>query len=184
MYTPRNLNKGLGDFGSLLTPIVVVTSVANMAVGVRHATKVGKIQRRFAAKLESNEEKKQYVQYMAQQLQSKGLRLAKGGRFRPGTEVFELVLKKAMKDEMHYKGNCNVVLFDPYKESPDAPRKVFAKISKNGFVEAGAQVPNDVGPLWAAKCKAAQKSPNPLFKFLGVYIYLYSTLYLVWEPAF
>jgi hypothetical protein len=159
MYTPKNPGfrtlGDLGDFG-IIQAVAVATAVGNVAVNAHHALKVSKLQSGFQKRLETDEEKKDYVKLVAQQFQDVGKRIARGGRFRPGTEAFELVLKRALKDEIHYKGNCNVTIFKPYRESPDKPREVLAKISKTGYVEPGAHGPKDMGPLWAGKCRASQ----------------------------
>jgi hypothetical protein len=135
---------------------MVVTAAANVAVSAHHAVKVGEMQKRFGKKLDSDEAKKQYIKFIIERFQSLGTRLAKGGRYRPGTDAFELILKKALLDDMNYHGYCKTDIFVPHTpgDKPKATRTVYASIDRIGHVSRG-KVPPDVGPIWATGCKNA-----------------------------
>jgi len=135
---------------------MIATSVGKVAVTAHHAVKVGKMQKKFGKKLDSDERKKEYINFIIERFQSIGTRIAKGGKYRPGTKAFELVLKKALLDDMNYKGYCNTDIFVPHAEGdvPKATRQIYASIDRTGHVSRG-QVPPDVGPVWATGCKNA-----------------------------
>ena len=152
MYTFQN------NFGFLPPQAIVVgTAVANVGIEAHHAAKVAKLQDKFTARLESDEEKKAYINYVVARLESVAVRLAKGGVYRPGTAEFDKVLGQVVKQDMNYKGLCNADIYWPKttQDKEGAPRKIWASISRTGFVAPGADVPPDVGPVWATGCKNA-----------------------------
>lgn len=136
---------------------IVGTAVANVAVTAYHAAKVSALQQGFQAKLESDEEKKNYIKYLVVRIQSVAQRLGQNGVYRPGTEAFEGAIKIAMARDMNYKGNCNADIYYPLTKDdvPGKPRKIWATIDRTGYVKPGSPVPPDVGPIWATGCKNA-----------------------------
>jgi hypothetical protein len=152
MYIYTGLGQGLGQGAAM-----VGTAIVNVGVQAHHAVKVGQLQRKFSSKLENDEEKKQYIKYIAQRINSVATRLGKNGRFRAGTPEYEEALTKVLSSDMTYRGNCNADIYYPMttKDAIGKPRKVWASISRSGFVKPGTPVPRDIGPIWATGCKNA-----------------------------
>ena len=156
---------GLGQAAYAVT--VVGTAVANVAINADHMIKVSALQKKFAGKLESDQQKMDYIKILLLRIQSLSTRLAKGGRYRPGTKGFEVLLGRALKNDMKYKGYCNADIYYPYNGESGA-RKVWASITRSGHVISG-KVPKDVGPLWASRCKNAEDAARMAYitKFKG-----------------
>ena len=124
----------VNQLGQLVPAGVIATAVGKVAITAHHAAASAKLQKGFQKQLDSDEVKKEYINYIVDRFQSIGTRLAKGGQYRPGTKAFELVLKKALLDDMNYKGFCETDIFVPHAEgdAPGATRKVFASIDRTG----------------------------------------------------
>jgi hypothetical protein len=152
MYTFHG-HKGFG----FTAPVTVVgTAIANVGVNAHHAVKVSKMQQKFSKRLESDQEKMAYLKLVILRVQSIAERLAKGGKYRPGTPEFEKILGVALKNDMAYKGLCNADIYYPLGNDPKgSPRAIWASISRGGYVTPGTPVPPDVGPIWATGCKNA-----------------------------
>jgi len=142
-----------GGFGQAVAATVVGTAIANVVINAGHMLKVGALQKKFGGKLESDQQKMDYLKIILLRLQSLSTRLAKGGRYRPGTKGFEVLLGRAIKNDMKYKGYCNADIYFPFVAG--APPKVWASFTRAGHVSAGA-VPRDAGALWAGRCKNAE----------------------------
>lgn len=148
------IHKELGELGTAGAGLVVAAA-ANVAVSAHHAAKMSEMQRKFQRRLETDQEKMDWFRLLLSRFKSLSVRLATVGQ-RPGTPQFEAHLKKVLKADMAYGGNCNVNMYMPITKDDvvGQPRKTFAKISRGGYVSKGT-VPKDVGPIWANGCKAA-----------------------------
>jgi len=145
-------------FGQIVYPVAVVgTAVANVAINADHIIKVGKIQSKQQQVLDTDAAKMDYIKTVILRVRSLGPRLARGGKYRPGTKAFEVILAKALKNDMSYKGYCNADIYVPFgpNDTPGNPRGVWASITRGGQVKSGS-VPRDVGPIWATGCKNAE----------------------------
>jgi len=145
-------------FGQTGVGIVAVgTAVANSAVNVRHALKVSQLQQKFQSHLEKDEINMDYIRNIILRLNSVGTRLARTSRIQPGTKGFEAYLKKALINDMVYRGLCNADVYGPRgpNDRPGTPRQIIGKFTRAGHVESSI-LPRDAGPIWATGCKNAQ----------------------------
>jgi len=134
---------------------LVGSAVANVAVSAHHAVQMNKLQQGFQRKLDSDAARMEYIRFMVARFKSLGTRLARTTRHRPGTKEFNLLLKKAMINDMFYRGYCEADIYVPMggKDSPGRPRSVWASITRSGFIKHGRGLPRDVGPIWSVGCK-------------------------------
>tara|TARA_B100000925_G_C21894895_1_gene424538 strand:+ start:121 stop:816 length:696 start_codon:yes stop_codon:yes gene_type:complete len=156
MYSFEGYNSD--GLGVAAAPVAVIgTAVANVGVTAYHAAKISKLQKGFQEKLENDQQKINYIKYVLARMESIAMRLGSNGVYRPGTPEFENALKQTLKSDMNYRGNCNADIYWPLKkgETPGKPRQVWATIDRTGYIKPGAQVPPDVGPIWATGCKNA-----------------------------
>jgi len=145
---------------------IVGTAVAQVGIDAYHAVKTSKLQRGFQKKLDTDAARVDYIKSIVLRFKSLGLRLATGGRYRPGTKEFETILAKALTKDMNYKGLCNANIYVP---GTKVPRDVWASISRGGYIKPPTTLPPDVGPIWAGGCKNAQDEFRMIFikKFKG-----------------
>lgn len=150
------IHKHLGEVSTFGTAGagLVVAAAANVAVNAHHAAKMARMQRRFTRNLESDTEKMDWFKLLLSRFKSIAVRLATVGQ-RPGTLEYEKWLRKALIDDMDYKGHCNIDMYMPMtsKDVAGKPRDIFATITRDGYMEGKA--PKEVGLIWAHGCKGA-----------------------------
>lgn len=156
------IHRDLGELGTAGAGLVVAAA-ANVAVNAHHAAKMARMQKRFTRNLESDQEKMDWFKLLLERFKSVAIRLATVGQ-RPGTLEFEKWLRKALKDDMDYKGHCNIDMYMPMKpgDTLGKPREIFATINKNGYMEKG-KAPKEVGLIWAHGCKGAMDEARMAF---------------------
>lgn len=141
----------------MVYPLLVVgAAVGNVAVSAHHAVAMNKLQQRFQRKLDNDAANMEYIKLLVARFKSMGTRLARTTRHQPGTKEFNLLLKKAMINDMFYRGYCEADIYVPMesKDSPGKPRNVWASITRSGYVKPPKKgLPPDVGPIWASGCK-------------------------------
>ena len=132
-------------------------AITNAAINVGHAMSMDKLQQRFQRQLKDDQSKIDYIKNLVLRLQSLGTRLAHNRNVYPGTPEFDALLRKALINEMNYRGKCNADIYTPMTSS-DAlgkPRAVIGRFFNTGYLE-NSNLPKDVGPIWATGCKNAE----------------------------
>jgi len=134
---------------------LIGSAVTNVALTAGHAVKMNKMQQGFQKKLDNDAARMDYIRLMVARFKSLGTRLARTTRHRPGTPEFNLLLKKALINDMFYRSYCNADIYWPMgkEDAFGKPRKVWGSINRSGFVKKPTQLPRDVGPIWASGCK-------------------------------
>lgn len=136
----------------------VLTAAANVAISADHAAKVSKLQQKFQGRLDQDEIDMDFVRALLARFRSAGTRLATTTKFQPGTADFDKLLSLSMKEDMTYRGNCNVIIFEPRKAQDKAAtssRPVWAEINRQGSIKQPNRLAGDIGIIWANGCKNA-----------------------------
>lgn len=130
---------------------LVGSAVVNVAVSAHHAVQMNKLQRGFQKKLDNDAARIEYIKLMIARFKSVGIRLARTTRHAPRTKEFDLLLKKAMINDMFIRGYCEADIYHP---GVGQPRNVWASIDRSGYIKHGRGLPRDVGPIWSEGCKS------------------------------
>jgi len=147
---------------------IVATAAVNAAVGVHHAVETKSLQRKFGRRLSKDEINTDYIKNILLRLRSLGTRLVHTKEIQPGTQKFEDSLKKAIINEMIYKGYCNADIYVPMgpNDRAGSPRGIIGSFTRSGHVKSKI-LPPDTGPMWATGCKNAQD--NFRYTFVNKY---------------
>jgi len=141
-------------FGQIIPLAQIGIAAGDVALDYSNFTQLQDMQASFQKKLDSDAAMIEYIKYIVDRFTSAGVRLAKSGRYQPGTPAFETVLALLLKNDMQYLGNCDVRIYTPASSS--GARTVWAIISRQGFITPPTNIPPDVGSIWASGCKDAQ----------------------------
>jgi len=148
------------QFGQAAGVIAVGTAAANIGVAAHHAQQVKKLQKQFQRRLDSDQQKIEFIKNIVLRYRSLGERLVQTKDLQPGTKAFEAALKQALVNEMVYNGYCNADIYVPMgpEDKPGRPRPLFGKFTRSGYVKSDiSKMPPDVGLHWASGCKGAQE---------------------------
>lgn len=136
---------------------LVGSAAANVATSAYHAVQMNKMQQGFQKKLDNDAARIEYIKLIVDRYKSVGSRIAKTTGHKAGTQAFDLLLKKALINDMNYRAYCEADIYMPMgpNDTPGRPRNVWATISRSGYVKPPTVLPPDVGPIWSTGCKNA-----------------------------